>query len=187
MQLLSESSGALPSLYSPLSDLHAGGVLSGLAPASYICSLAQKLSVKYVYPWTVMISGFTMHGDALKSLNLFSQMLNDGVRPNEVTFLGVLSACCHGGREGHLEEAIEDMPTEPIPGVWGALFGACMLHKAYGLGAHIGEQLIRLQPDHGGRYALLANLYSTCQNLQAAARVRKLIKWKGVEKTPGQS
>ena len=43
-----------------------------------------------------MISGFTMHGDALKSLNLLSQMLNDGVRLNEVTFLGVLSAC-HGG------------------------------------------------------------------------------------------
>ena len=76
---------------------------------------------------------------------------------------------------------------EPIPGVWGALFGACMLHKAYGFGAQIGEQLIKLQPDHGGRYALLANLYSTCQNWQAAARVRKLLKCKGVEKTPGRS
>ncbi|GMP92485.1 hypothetical protein CsSME_00042699 [Camellia sinensis var. sinensis] len=183
----------------------------------------KKIPIKDVYPWTAMINGFAMHGDAVNALSLFYQMSNYGIRPNEVTFLAVLSACSHGGlvdegrelfgsmncvynlkpkvdhygcmvdllgRAGHLEEAMKltyDMPMEPTPGVWGALFSACMIHKGYGLGAQIGEHLIELQPHQSGRYALLANLYSMCQNWEAVARVRKLMKQQGVEKIPGWS
>ncbi|KAK7258053.1 hypothetical protein RIF29_32457 [Crotalaria pallida] len=94
------------------------------------------------------------------------------------------------GRAGHLEEAkqiIDDMPMKPSPGVLGALFGACMIHKAFEIGEVIGNYLINLQPNHSGRYALLANLYSMSQNWEAAAQVRKLMKGVHVEKTPGYS
>ncbi|VVA37447.1 PREDICTED: pentatricopeptide repeat-containing [Prunus dulcis] len=49
------------------------------------------------FTWTAMISGLAMNGDVLKALNFFSHMLQSGVLPNEVTFIGVLSACSHGG------------------------------------------------------------------------------------------
>ncbi|XVE74620.1 hypothetical protein DITRI_Ditri12bG0032000 [Diplodiscus trichospermus] len=183
----------------------------------------KKLSEKNVYTWTAMINGFAMHGDAIGSLNLFWEMLSSDIHPNEVTFLGVLNACSHGGlvdegrklfemmnqryhlapnidhyccmvdllgRAGHLEEArklIEDMPIEPTAEVWAALFGACMIHKAFDLGEHIGKHLIKLQPNHSGRYALLANLYSRCQNWDSAAQIRKLMTEKGVKKKPGCS
>ncbi|XP_043715329.1 pentatricopeptide repeat-containing protein At1g50270 [Telopea speciosissima] len=94
------------------------------------------------------------------------------------------------GRAGHLEEAlkfINNMPMQPSPGVWGALFGACMIHKGYDLGECIGKHLIELQPDRSGRYALLANLYSICHKWDEAAYVRMLMKGKGVEKKPGCS
>ncbi|KAJ4959976.1 hypothetical protein NE237_019886 [Protea cynaroides] len=94
------------------------------------------------------------------------------------------------GRAGHLEEALEfikNMPLQPSPGVWGALFGACMIHKDYYLGECIGKHLIELQPDHSGRYALLANLYSICHKWDEAAYVRMQMKGKGVEKKPGYS
>lgn len=54
-----------------------------------------SLNQKDVFSWTVMISGLAMNGKSQRALQLFSQM-ND-VKPNEVTFLGVLSACSHGG------------------------------------------------------------------------------------------
>ncbi|XVF02924.1 hypothetical protein REPUB_Repub04eG0216600 [Reevesia pubescens] len=57
----------------------------------------KKLNGKDVYTWTAMINGFAMHGDAMGSLNLFWEMLGSGIHPNGVTFLGVLSACSHGG------------------------------------------------------------------------------------------
>ncbi|KAJ8477529.1 hypothetical protein OPV22_021256 [Ensete ventricosum] len=52
---------------------------------------------KDVYPWTALINGLAIHGYAFQCLDLFSRMVKDGVQPNEVTFIGVLSACSHGG------------------------------------------------------------------------------------------
>ncbi|KAA8540592.1 hypothetical protein F0562_024489 [Nyssa sinensis] len=58
------------------------------------CGLAQR----DVYSWTAMIMGLAMNGQSERALQLFSQMeMSSDVRPNEVTFLGVLSACSHGG------------------------------------------------------------------------------------------
>uniref|UniRef100_A0A803PY26 Pentatricopeptide repeat-containing protein n=1 Tax=Cannabis sativa TaxID=3483 RepID=A0A803PY26_CANSA len=44
-----------------------------------------------------MISGLAQNGLAKEALNLFSKMQNKGCKPNQVTFLGVLSACVHVG------------------------------------------------------------------------------------------
>ncbi|XP_039115195.1 pentatricopeptide repeat-containing protein At1g08070, chloroplastic-like [Dioscorea cayenensis subsp. rotundata] len=53
---------------------------------------------KDVFSWTVMISGLAMNGYSEEALDLFSQMEAQAeVKANEVTFLGVLSACSHGG------------------------------------------------------------------------------------------
>ncbi|KAF2311620.1 hypothetical protein GH714_025297 [Hevea brasiliensis] len=51
-----------------------------------------------VFSWTSMISGLAMNGNSDEALDLFAQMeMSSDVKPNEVTFLGVLSACSHGG------------------------------------------------------------------------------------------
>ncbi|KAK6945208.1 E motif [Dillenia turbinata] len=56
------------------------------------------LTQKDVFTWTVMITGLAMNGESDQALQLFSQMeVSNSVRPNDVTFLGVLSACSHGG------------------------------------------------------------------------------------------
>ncbi|KAI4371108.1 hypothetical protein MLD38_019377 [Melastoma candidum] len=47
--------------------------------------------------WTSMISGLAFHGQGRNSVALFRQMLDEGFLPNEITFLGVLTACCHAG------------------------------------------------------------------------------------------
>ncbi|CAL5329053.1 unnamed protein product [Camellia sinensis] len=56
------------------------------------------ITKKDVFSWTAMISGLAMNGQSEKALHFFSQMeMSNDVRPNEVTFLGVLSACSHSG------------------------------------------------------------------------------------------
>ncbi|KAF8405127.1 hypothetical protein HHK36_010025 [Tetracentron sinense] len=52
---------------------------------------------KNVGHWTSMIVGFAVHGFAETCLQLFSHMQSSGVKPNYITFIGVLSACSHGG------------------------------------------------------------------------------------------
>ncbi|CAJ1970544.1 unnamed protein product [Sphenostylis stenocarpa] len=47
--------------------------------------------------WTSMISGFSQHGMSQQALHLFEDMRLARVKPNEITFVGVLAACSHAG------------------------------------------------------------------------------------------
>lgn len=49
------------------------------------------------FTWNALLCGLAMHGLVHKALNLFGVMLVSGVKPNEVTFLAILTACCHSG------------------------------------------------------------------------------------------
>ncbi|KAK1281203.1 Pentatricopeptide repeat-containing protein [Acorus gramineus] len=57
---------------------------------------------KDVVVWSTMISGYGLHGRAREAFDLFHAMRLESVKPNDVTFLGLLSACNHSGlvREG---------------------------------------------------------------------------------------
>ncbi|PIA37743.1 hypothetical protein AQUCO_03000343v1 [Aquilegia coerulea] len=54
-----------------------------------------------VFAFTSMISGLANHGQSASSVQLFLKMREEGVKPNEVTFICVLSAC---SRMGLVEE-----------------------------------------------------------------------------------
>lgn len=47
--------------------------------------------------WTAIICAFAYHGKASEAMRLFDAMLGSGVRPNAVTFIGLLNACSHSG------------------------------------------------------------------------------------------
>ncbi|CAL9084214.1 unnamed protein product [Musa textilis] len=53
--------------------------------------------VRSLYSWTSIICGLAMHGQADHALHLFFRMLEVGIQPDDVTLVGVLSACAHGG------------------------------------------------------------------------------------------
>jgi pentatricopeptide repeat protein len=50
-----------------------------------------------IISWNAMITGYAQHGRCLESLNLFEQMQSRCIKPNEISFVGVLSACSHAG------------------------------------------------------------------------------------------
>ncbi|KAK7311261.1 hypothetical protein RJT34_09282 [Clitoria ternatea] len=47
--------------------------------------------------WTAVICAHAYHGKASEALRLFKEMQGSGVRPNTVTFIGLLTACSHSG------------------------------------------------------------------------------------------
>lgn len=47
--------------------------------------------------WNTMISGYGLSGHEQKALSCYSQMQEQGLKPDRITFMGVLSACTHGG------------------------------------------------------------------------------------------
>lgn len=56
-----------------------------------------EMSTRTMISWTSMITAFAQHGRSQQALQLFEDMRLAGVRPNKVTFVGVLSACSHAG------------------------------------------------------------------------------------------
>ncbi|MCI11335.1 pentatricopeptide repeat-containing protein, partial [Trifolium medium] len=56
-----------------------------------------EMSIRTMILWTSMINGFAQHGWSKQALNLFEDMKLVGVRPNQVTFVGILSACGNAG------------------------------------------------------------------------------------------
>ncbi|XP_068650430.1 pentatricopeptide repeat-containing protein At3g20730-like [Aristolochia californica] len=50
-----------------------------------------------VISWTSLITGYGKHGYGEEAISLFNKMLNNGLKPNDVTFLSLLFACSHAG------------------------------------------------------------------------------------------
>ncbi|XP_071735297.1 pentatricopeptide repeat-containing protein At5g44230-like [Rutidosis leptorrhynchoides] len=55
------------------------------------------MTEKNVYSYSSLILGYAVHGCAQEAINLFEKMVKTDIKPNKVTFLGVLSACSHAG------------------------------------------------------------------------------------------
>lgn len=58
----------------------------------------REMREKDVSTWNSVIGGLALHGHAEESINQFTEMRSTKVRPNEITFVGVLVACSHAGR-----------------------------------------------------------------------------------------
>ncbi|KAK7330999.1 hypothetical protein VNO77_25207 [Canavalia gladiata] len=178
---------------------------------------------KDVVAWNSMIMGYGIHGFSDEALQLFYDMCCIGVRPSDISFVAVLTACAHSGlvskgweifnlmkdrykmepkiehfgcmvnllgRAGRLQEAydlVRSMEIEPDPVLWGTLLWACRVHNNVSLGGEIAEFLVNHNLASSGTYVLLSNMYASARNWAGVAKVRSLMKGRGVEKEPGCS
>ncbi|XP_011622156.2 putative pentatricopeptide repeat-containing protein At5g52630 [Amborella trichopoda] len=173
--------------------------------------------------WTAIIIGYAQNGHGNKTLGLFEEMQGLGIKPDHVTFIGVLSACRHSGlleagekyfrdmerihgikarlehyacmidllaRKGCFTKAsdlLKSMPYEPDPIIWGTLLGACRVHNNTQLAEEVAKRLLAIDPDCAGTHVLLANIYSAAERWEDVAKVRKLMREKGLMKEKGRS
>ncbi|GLT84822.1 hypothetical protein SLE2022_030340 [Rubroshorea leprosula] len=62
--------------------------------------------------WNSMITGLAVHGKCNDALELYEKMLEEGTAPDDVTFVGLLLACTHGGMVERGQELFESMEKE---------------------------------------------------------------------------
>eukprot|EP01018_Ginkgo_biloba_P022189 Gb_02998 [translate_table: standard] len=176
-----------------------------------------------VVSWNSIIAGHAQHGLYKEAFQLFQKMQMIGVSPNHITFVGVLSACSHGGlvdegyyylnymnqihgitpqmehytcmigllgHAGRLDEAeefVNKMPFEPDVVAWRTLLAACRIHGNMELGKRVAECVLQFEPQDPGTYVLLSNMYAVAGRWEDVAKVRKMMKDRGVKKEPGLS
>ncbi|KAL8062931.1 hypothetical protein ABFX02_02G178600 [Erythranthe guttata] len=59
--------------------------------------------------WNTLIMGLAVHGRCDGALEIFNQMLTKGVTPDDVTFVGAILACTHGGMVNKGREIFDSM------------------------------------------------------------------------------
>ncbi|KAL5700802.1 hypothetical protein ACHQM5_026209 [Ranunculus cassubicifolius] len=147
-------SNALVDMYGKCSDiLAAKGVFD-------------KILGRDVVSWTTIIVGMAQHGRAHEALCLFDEMLLEGLKPNEVTFIGLVYACSHGGfvdKGRHLfNSMIKDYKIRP------SLQHYTCLLDLLGRSGHLAEadNIIKTMPFEPDE-ATWAALLSACKHHRA--------------------
>ncbi|XP_023547190.1 putative pentatricopeptide repeat-containing protein At3g25970 isoform X2 [Cucurbita pepo subsp. pepo] len=94
------------------------------------------------------------------------------------------------GRSGRLDEAkalIEEMPFKPNAMVWKTFLGACRSCGNVELACQVARHLLEMEPEEHCTYVLLSNMYGDLMRWEEKAKVKRLMKERGVKKTPGWS
>ncbi|XP_057841515.2 pentatricopeptide repeat-containing protein DOT4, chloroplastic [Cryptomeria japonica] len=94
------------------------------------------------------------------------------------------------GRAGRVDEAkqlIDTMPITPDANVWKCLLSACRTHNHIKLGECAAQQLFVLDSNNSAPYVLLVNMYAAVGRWSDIAKIRKMMRDRGVKKTPGCS
>lgn len=88
---------ALITMYSRSGDVNSAGLVF------------ENLVAKDAVSWTSMILAYSNHGYGQHALQVFARMIRSGAKPNEITFVGVLSACSHAGLVNKGQRLFESM------------------------------------------------------------------------------
>lgn len=127
--------------------------------------------------WTTLISGYGMHGLAKNAESLFTQMINSGIKPDAVAFVGILSSFSHCGMvdigQNYFHRMTKEYRIEPTLEHY-----SCMVDM-FGRAGKLdeAEEVIRtmgVAPDSG----ILGSLLNSCKlhlNVQVAERITEHI------------
>ncbi|KAB2609787.1 pentatricopeptide repeat-containing protein [Pyrus ussuriensis x Pyrus communis] len=150
--------------------------------------------------------------DAHATLNIFSKMEDEGFKPNATTFVGVLSACNHGGLVNLGRQYFSSMTTDyhispelhnygcmkdllglaglfdEDSAVWGSLLRACRLYRGVELREYVAKHLFKLEPENARSYVLLSNIYAGAGRWDDMERIRtSRLNDLGIKKVPGST
>ncbi|XP_009619021.2 putative pentatricopeptide repeat-containing protein At1g69350, mitochondrial [Nicotiana tabacum] len=56
-----------------------------------------NMSGRSIISWSAMIGGYGTHGQIDAAISLFHEMVNSGIKPNDIILTNILSACSHTG------------------------------------------------------------------------------------------
>ncbi|TKW18447.1 hypothetical protein SEVIR_5G431300v4 [Setaria viridis] len=135
-----------------------------------------------------VLTACTHAGLVSEGLGIFHRMKKDFRIDPKVEHYGALVDLL--GRAGRLDQArhaIETMPMEPTPELWGSLLAACRSHRCIELAELSVERLANLGADDSGVYVLLSNIYADEGMWADVLRIRKLMSDEGMKKDIGRS
>ncbi|KAJ3683263.1 hypothetical protein LUZ60_013490 [Juncus effusus] len=91
------------------------------------------------------------------------------------------------GRFGKLENMLGQIPFEPDPIIWSSILNSCKIHGNYKLGKLACDKLFQMESKDAGHYMIMSNIYAKEGKWDQVARVKKLMRDRGVIKETAYS
>ncbi|KAF3779421.1 putative pentatricopeptide repeat-containing protein [Nymphaea thermarum] len=63
----------------------------------YAEEIFRKVMNRDLVLYNSMIAGYANHGREMDAINLFEEMIQEGIKPDEISFIAIFSACRHAG------------------------------------------------------------------------------------------
>ncbi|KAI3812222.1 hypothetical protein L1987_16929 [Smallanthus sonchifolius] len=57
----------------------------------------KHMQTRNLITWNSIISGLAQNGQGVEAIQMFNDMINEGIRPDSISFISVLFACSHAG------------------------------------------------------------------------------------------
>ncbi|KAJ4824252.1 hypothetical protein Tsubulata_027853, partial [Turnera subulata] len=179
-------------------------------------TLFVQISRKDVVTWNAMISGYAQHGEGKRALGMkpdgitfvavllacshaglvdlgiryFNSMARDfGIEAKQDHYIYVLSISLVElvRRLSDAVDLLGKMPIKPHPAIFGALLGACRIHKNIEIAEISSKNLLLLDPRRATAYVQLANVYAAMNRWDHVSRVLRSMKGNKIVQTPGYS
>ncbi|CAO2815975.1 unnamed protein product [Amaranthus hypochondriacus] len=149
-----------------------------------------KAKVKDIFCWNAIISGLALNGHGFEALKLFEEMKcksNESLRPDDITFIAILSACSHSGlvQEGcYIFASMKNYSISP------KLEHYCCMVNLLGRANLLTEalHLVESMPFEPGE-TILGALLSSCvihQNVEVGKEVARIVMRKGGRLSDGE-
>ncbi|CAN6443741.1 unnamed protein product [Victoria cruziana] len=149
------------------------------------CSLFVLMETDNVASWNAIIAGLAQHGHSEQALQFFEKMLHLGIKPDKVTFIGVISCCSHAGLVNKAKQLFESMCNEYHikPEIE---HYACMVDVLGRAGLILdAEKLIKDMPFEGSA-SMYRSLLAACR-IHGAAEAGKRVAARLVQMEPNDS
>ncbi|GAB4848571.1 hypothetical protein Ancab_003277 [Ancistrocladus abbreviatus] len=114
----------------------------------------QEMAVRDVVSYNTLIAGLAAHGHGAEAIELLSNMEREGVQPDRLTLIGILTACSHAGLLEEGQRVFESISSPSLEHY------ACMVDLFGRVGQlHEAMRLVERMPmePHAGVYGSLLN------------------------------
>ncbi|KAJ9555524.1 hypothetical protein OSB04_010138 [Centaurea solstitialis] len=79
----------------------------------------QRQRERNLVSWISMITGYAQHGYGKKALEIFEELRKENLEMNDISFIGVITACTHAGLvdegERYFDMMVNDLNIDPTP------------------------------------------------------------------------
>ncbi|OAY78079.1 putative pentatricopeptide repeat-containing protein [Ananas comosus] len=110
-----------------------------------------------------------------------------GLNPTKDHYACVIDILGRVGRFDEVEKLLSQIPFDSDQIIWNSILNSCRIHGHQELGQRAADKLFRMELKDAAPFVIMSNLYAKSGQWEEAAKVKKMMRDRGVRKEPAYS